>query len=56
MSIYKEYGAAVRMECGYCECACYSCKHFVKGTETECDLPEGKCQNESEYEPIKEDE
>lgn len=55
---YEEFKSAMAWECrgdddcGYCECDCYSCVHFVKGTETECDLPEGKCKNSSEFEPV----
>lgn len=55
---YEEFKSAMAWECrgdddcGYCECDCYSCIHYVEGTETECDLPEGKCVNKSEFEPV----
>lgn len=47
----EEFKSAMAWECrgddDYgCECDCYSCIHYVKGTETECDLPEGECRFE----------
>lgn len=51
---YEEFKSAMAWECrgdndyGCSGCRCEDCIHFVEGTETECDLPEGKC----EFEPV----
>lgn len=45
----EEFKSAMAWECrgddDYgSECKCHYCIHYVEGTETECDLPEGKCR------------
>lgn len=59
MSIYKEYKMgmvddaefrmATQMEFAGDddfggECKCHYCIHYQEGTDTECDLPSGKCR------------
>ena len=55
---YDEFKSAMAWECrgdNDCECEgcrCEDCIHYEEGTETECNLPEGKCNNKSEFEPV----
>ena len=57
---YEEFKSAMAWECrgdnDYgcrgCKCSCEDCIHYVEGTETECDLPEGECVDKSEFEPV----
>ena len=55
---YEEFKSAMAWECrgdndyGCSGCDCEHCIHYEKGTDTECDLPEGKCDGKSEFEPV----
>ena len=54
----SEFKSAMAWECREddyypCDkCRCEDCIHYIEGTETECDLPEGKCVDTSEFEPV----